>query len=653
MAANDYDDEEVTLEVWDIVIIVAHFMLVLGLGIWSSFKSNRGTTSGYFLAGRDMSWWLVGMSLYVSNIGSSSFIGLSGSASSSGYAVVAYEFHGIFCLVLLGFIFVPVYFASGIYTIPEYLKKRFGGNRLRWVLAILLLFSTVIIGVSAEMYAGTIIIQQVLGWNLYLSVCLLLAMAAIYTVAGGLTAVIYTDALQTVIMLIGAFILMGIGLNEIGGMENLKLAYMTAVPNTTQLSNETVCGVPTQFDLHIFRPLDDPLPWPGVVFGIFLLSAWYFCTNQVLVQRSLAAKNVTHAKAASILAGYFKILPMFLMIYPGMISRALWPDLVACQDPEICDRVCNNPNGCSDIAYPRMVLKLMPTGLRGLMLAAMLAALMSSLTSIFNSASTIFTLDCWVKIRPTSTELELVMVGRLVTLILVVVSVLWIPFIQAYGSGELFIYIQSMTSYFSPPMFAVYVLAMFWERMNEPGAFYGMIGGFAVGTTRMLMDLFYGVPGCGDEDNRPPIVANLHYLHFACVLFGITLVLSIFVALITQPIPRRKIIRLTWWTRFSKVPREAMDEEEEQQDEKNELIKLEKEKQIAKDASGDLSFTRKLWNMLCGISSLAPPEISPEDKLRAEQKMTTIVEPRKWKIFAAANAILLCGAGVFVFAYFG
>lgn len=652
MAGGDYDDEDAVLDVWDIVIIVAHFTSVLALGIWSSWRAKSSTTSGYFLAGRDMSWWLVGMSLYVSNIGSSSFIGLAGSASASGYAVVSYEFQGIFCLLILGFFFVPIYFSSGITTIPEYLKKRFGGDRLRWLLAILLLFSTIIVGVSAEMYAGSIIIQQILGWNLWLSVCLLLSMAAIYTVAGGLTAVIYTDAMQTVIMLIGAFILMGLGLNEIGGVDNLKLAYMTAVPNTTQLSNDSVCGYPTENDLHIFRPVDNDLPWPGVVFGIFLLSAWYFCTNQVLVQRSLAAKNVTHAKAASILAGYFKILPMFLMIYPGMISRALWPDYIACQDPEICKRVCDNANGCADIAYPRMVLKLMPSGLRGLMLAAMLAALMSSLTSIFNSASTIVTLDCWAKFRPTSTETELVIVGRLVTLILVVVSVLWIPFIQAYGSGELFIYIQSMTSYFSPPMLAVYVLAMFWERMNEPGAFYGMIGGFAVGITRMFMDLAYGVPGCGDVDDRPAIVANLHYLHFACVLFGITIVWSVFVALITEPIPRTKLIRLTWWTRFSNVKREPMDESEVEQEEKYEMVKREKEIASAAAASGELTTTRRVWNIVCGVQRTPPPVLTEEEKERAEKKMTSIREKPRWRNFAVVNAILLCGVGVFVFAYF-
>ncbi|XP_071950986.1 sodium/glucose cotransporter 4-like [Antedon mediterranea] len=534
----------------DIVIIVLHFCVVFGIGIWSTWGSNKGSASGYFLAGRDMSWWLVGMSIYVSNIGSGSFIGLASTAAANGYAVVSYEFSGVMCLALLGFVFTPVYLSSGAYTMPEYLKKRYGGNRVRMYIAVVSLILIVIGSISSEMYAGAIIIQQVLGWPLYLSVCLLLFLTAIYTVVGGLKAVIYTDALQTVVMLFGAFILMIIAFIEIDGMENLHLKYMLAVPNTTQLWGNTTCGVPGEESFHIFRSAQDPaLPWPGVVFGIHILSGWFFCTNQVIVQRTLSAKNLTNAKAGAIMAAYFKILPMFLMIFPGMISRALYPDEVACADPEICEAVCGIPAGCTNIAYPKLVLELMPTGLRGLMMAAMLAALMSSLTSIFNSASTIFTIDIWLRIRKNASEAELMVVGRVSTVALVIVSVLWLPLITAYGSGELFVYVQSMASFFAPPFFATFLLAVFWTRTNEKGAFWGLMSGLLIGFVRLVLDFTYPPPACAETDTRPNLIKNFHYLHFACFLFGSTILFTVVVSLLTEPMPQEQLIGMTWWTR--------------------------------------------------------------------------------------------------------
>ncbi|XP_063970391.1 sodium/glucose cotransporter 4-like [Lytechinus pictus] len=654
------DDPNTNLEAADIVIIVLHFLIVFSLGLWVSWRAgNKNTTSGYFLAGRDMSWWLVGLSLYVSNIGSSSFIGLASSAAASGYAVIAYEFHGIFCLLLLGFIFVPVYFASGITTVPEYLKKRFGGERLQVGLSVINLFLLVLASLSAEMYAGSIIIREALGWNIYLSTILLLALTAIYTVAGGLKAVIITDALQTVVMVTGAFILMGIAINEIGGLDNLRLSYMTAIPNTTAIYGNTSCGIPTGDAFHIFRDASasnpNALPWPGVVFGIFLLSAWYFCTNQVIVQRTLAAANLSYAKSGCILAGYCKILPFFLMIIPGMISRSLWPDEVGCVDPDVCEEVCGNPNGCSNIAYPRMLIYLMPTGLKGLMLAAMLAALMSSLTSIFNSASSMFVIDIWLKIRPSSTELELVIAGKLCTIILVVVSVLWLPVIEAFGSGELFVYIQSISSYFSPTMFALYTAAILSERINEAGAFYGLVCGFIIGLSRAICDIIFGVPGCGQEDDRPAIVKNFHYLHFACFLYGAALFFIVAISLITKPIESSKLIRLTWWTKSIQLPRKPMSEEEERKDRENEAIKAEKMKELTEKAAARTSFLGKSWNFLCSIDTTLDdkPPMTEKEKMELERKLTSIEEKPLVKKIVAWNAVLLCGVGVFLFAFYG
>ncbi|XP_030836122.1 sodium/glucose cotransporter 4 [Strongylocentrotus purpuratus] len=638
----------------DYAVIVVHFLVVLALGIWSAWKSNRSTTSGYFLAGRDMAWWLVGLSLYVSNIGSGSFIGLGGTAAVSGYAVVSYEFHGLFSLIILGFIFTPIYISSGVTTVPEYLQIRFGGQRLRLGLAVVSIIFIVLTNLSAEMYAGTVIIQQTLGWNLYLSVVLILVMTGVYTVAGGLTAVIYTDALQSIIMVTGGLILFVIAIIRIGGFEALRLAYMTAIPNSTQLNPNTTCGIPEEKAWHIFRSADDgDLPWPGVVFGIFLLSIHYFCTNQVLVQRSLSARSLTHTKAGAILAASLKVLPMILMIFPGMISRAMWPDEVACQDAESCMEICDNPNGCSNIAYPLLVLRWMPIGLRGLMLAAMLAALMSSLTSVFNSLSTLFTIDIWTKIRPYSTELELLTVGRLCTLVLAAVSVLWLPLIEAFGSGELFVYIQSMTSYLSPPIFAIYSAGMFWSRTNEQGAFYGLIFGEAVGITRMVLDYLYSAPGCGSKDTRPLMIRNFHYLHFAIFLYGATVLAVVVISLMTPAIEPAKLIGLTYWSRHSKVPREPMSEEEKRKDEERQKVKKQKEIENYKGRAENPSVSRRAWNIACGITNAPPaPELTEEEKAEEFRKLTSLDEDPFWSRIVNVGLFVCMAFGVFVTAYF-
>ncbi|XP_051823253.1 sodium/myo-inositol cotransporter 2 isoform X2 [Antechinus flavipes] len=454
------------LETVDIVVLVLYFVFVLAVGLWSMWKTKRDTVQGYFLAGGDMTWWPVGASLFASNIGSGHFIGLAGSGAAVGISVTAYEFNGIFSVLMLGWIFLPIYIAGGVTTMPEYLRKRFGGKRIPLFLAILYLFIYIFTKISVDMYAGAIFIQQSLHLDLYLAVVGLLAITALYTVAGGLAAVIYTDALQTVIMLGGAFTLMGYSFAAVGGMEGLKNKYFTAVASNRSANNS--CGLPRDDAFHIFRdPVNSDLPWPGILLGMSIPSLWYWCTDQVIVQRSLAAKNLSHAKGGSLMAAYMKVLPLFLMVMPGMVSRVLFPDLVACATPEICQKVCGNPAGCSDIAYPKLVLELLPLGLRGLMMSVMVAALMSSLTSIFNSSSTIFTMDLWLHFRPKSSEWELMIVGRVFVLLLVVVSILWIPLVQASQGGQLFIYIQSISSYLQPPVAIVFIMGCFWKRTNE------------------------------------------------------------------------------------------------------------------------------------------------------------------------------------------
>ncbi|XP_077984828.1 sodium/glucose cotransporter 4-like [Glandiceps talaboti] len=551
-------DSDYSLHTVDYLVVILTLLGIFALGLWSSRSANRGTSQGYFLAGRSMSWWLVGLSLYVSNIGSGTFIGVAGSAAVDGIAVVFYEFTGTSCLALLGFVFVPVYIASGAYTMPDYLQKRFGGQRIRVYIAIVQLLLMLFCYIAGEMYSGSLIIQVTLGWNVYASVIALLILTAIYTIAGGLTAVMHTDALMAIIILIGAFILMVISYAEMGSYYIFESLYMDSIPESTVAGN-TSCGIPEAEVWHLFRPVDSSMPWPGVLFGIHILSAYYFCANQVLVQRALAAKNVTHAKAGTILAGYLKMLPIFLMVYPGMISRILHTDIVACVDPDECYEACGSYNGCSDVAYPYLILRLMPIVLKGLMLAAMLAGVMSSFTSIFNSASSLFTIDLWKVARPQCSSKEEMIVGRVVTLILVCVSIFWLPLIEAFGAGQLFIYLQSIASYLSPPMLAAFVLAISWERINEQGTFWGLMVGLLVGIVRMLRDFAFAPPKCDEEDTRPYMIQTVHYLHFAIFLFCLVLVCIILISLVTKPQPKEKLIGMTWWTRHQAAERMAME----------------------------------------------------------------------------------------------
>uniref|UniRef100_A0AAY4BWN1 Sodium/mannose cotransporter SLC5A10 n=1 Tax=Denticeps clupeoides TaxID=299321 RepID=A0AAY4BWN1_9TELE len=533
-----------SFSVSDIIVIGAYFLLNLAVGIWSSCRVSRNTLSGYFLAGRDMAWWPIGASLFASSEGSGLFIGLAGTGAAGGIAVSGFEWNSDSgcCMALL---IIPLF--SKIVTMPEYLGRRFGGERIRMYLSALSLMLSVFTKISTDLYSGALFVQVCLGWNLYLSTVLMLLVTALYTIAGGLAAVIYTDTLQTFVMIIGAVILTITAFNKIGGYTNLEQAYLAAVPS--KIIPNTTCHLPRPDAMHLFRDATHgDLPWPGMTLGLTILATWYWCTDQVIVQRSLSAKNLSHAKGASIFASYLKMLPMVFIVLPGMISRALYPDSVGCVDPEECMRVCGAEVGCSNIAFPKLVIELMPSGLRGLMIAVMMAALMSSLTSIFNSSSTLFTMDIWKKHRRRASEKELLLVGRIVTVILVVISVIWIPILQSANSGQLYVYIQSVTSYLAPPVSSIFVLAVFWKRTNEAGAFWGLMVGLVVGVTRMVLEFAYPPPRCGVEDFAPSVLRSVHYLHFAIILCGLTMAVVMVISLLTPPPPPEQIQNLTWWS---------------------------------------------------------------------------------------------------------
>uniref|UniRef100_A0A8C9LM61 Sodium/glucose cotransporter 1 n=1 Tax=Piliocolobus tephrosceles TaxID=591936 RepID=A0A8C9LM61_9PRIM len=366
------------------------------------FSTNRGTVGGFFLAGRSMVWWPIGASLFASNIGSGHFVGLAGTGAASGIAT------GGWCHCSV---------CSGPSGHCEYLRKRFGGQRIQIYLSILSLLLYIFTKISADIFSGAIFINLALGLNLYLAIFLLLAITALYTITGGLAAVIYTDTLQTVIMLVGSLILTGFAFHEVGGYDTFMEKYMKAIPAVVSDGNTTFqekCYTPRADSFHLFRDaLTGDLPWPGLIFGMSILALWYWCTDQVIVQRCLSAKNMSHVKAGCTLCGYLKLLPMFIMVMPGMISRILYTDKIACVVPSECEKYCGTKVGCTNIAYPTLVVELMPNGLRGLMLSVMLASLMSSLTSIFNSASTLFTMDIYTKVRKRASEKELMIAGSI------------------------------------------------------------------------------------------------------------------------------------------------------------------------------------------------------------------------------------------------
>ncbi|XP_054991987.1 sodium/myo-inositol cotransporter 2 isoform X5 [Sorex araneus] len=572
---------------------------------------------------------------------------------------------GDIAVLVLYFLFVlAVGLWSTVRTKKDTVKGYFlaGGDMVWWpglffVLMLAWVFLPIYIAGQVDMYAGAIFIQQSLHLDLYLAVIGLLAITAVYTIAGGLAAVIYTDALQTFIMLIGALSLMGYSFAAVGGLDGLQEKYFSAVASNR--SENSSCGLPREDAFHMFRdPLTSDLPWPGILFGMSIPSLWYWCTDQVIVQRTLAAKDLSHAKGGSLMAAYLKVLPLFMMVFPGMVSRILFPDQVACAVPEICKKVCGNPSGCSDIAYPKLVLELLPTGLRGLMMAVMVAALMSSLTSIFNSASTIFTMDLWTHFRPRASEKELLIVGRVFVLLLVLISILWIPVVQASQGGQLFIYIQSISSYLQPPVAIVFILGCFWKRTNEKGAFSGLIFGLLLGLIRLILDFVYVAPLCDEKDERPEVV-KVHYLYFSMILSSVTLIIVFTVSWLTEPPSTDMVSRLTWATRHDPV----LQKEQVPLTPAPPLVPVASSgvqpeglpESSAKAHGGEASPKRSkvvqslLW--LCGMEGKGPEE-PPPPEAQAEPVRMSLEEKPLVKTFLDINLVLCLSAAIFLWGYF-
>jgi SSS family solute:Na+ symporter len=499
----------------DWLVIGVYFFLVFGLAIWVNQRArkNQRTSKDYFLAGRDAGWFLVGGSLFASNIGSEHLVGLAGTGAASGVAVAQFEILASLMLLILGWVFVPFYLSSGVVTMPEFLERRYSEGA-RWYLAVISIVGYVLTKISVTIAAGGIVFEAIMGINFWTGALVVVVATGVYTVFGGLRAVLYTDLLQMFVLIGGAVAVTLLGLNALGGWGEL----------TTTVGPDF---------LSLWKPMSDPdFPWTGILFGAPILGVWYWCTDQFIVQRVLAARNRDQARRGTIFAGFLKLLPLFIFVIPGVIAYAL------------------SEQGALELASPDQALPtligvLLPVGLRGLVVAGLLAALMSSLSSVFNSTSTLVTFDVYRKLRPEASERRLVLVGQLSTAVLVGLSLLWIPFMQSI-SGQLYQYLQSVQAYISPPIAAVFLVGVLWRRVNAHGAIAALITGFVIGMGRLVVEISGPEPG-----GLLFAFADINFLHFAVVLFLVCTAVLVAVSLVTPAPVADKVIGLTFATRES------------------------------------------------------------------------------------------------------
>jgi SSS family solute:Na+ symporter len=510
----------------DLTIIGVYFLVVFGIGFYFSRKER--TSEEYFLAGRDIGWFFIGASLFVSNISTEHFIGLSGTGASSGLAVGHFEWLACLILLILGWVFVPFYLRSNVFTMPQFLERRFS-RQCAVYLAGISIIAYIFTKISVQLYAASVVLERVAGWSLWKTAVVLVIATGVYTIAGGLAAVIYTDTVQTLILITGALALTIIGLHRVGGLEHLR----TMVP-------------PSYF--HMIKPASDSqFPWTGIFFGAPILGIWYWCTDQVIVQRVLSARDEGHAKAGTIFAGFLKILPVFLLVLPGIIAYALFPEQVV------------KP----DYAYPTLVLNLLPVGLVGLVMAALLAAVMGAMSSVFNSASTLVTLDFYKKLRPEASERQLVTFGRIATGAMVLLGLLWVPFIHLL-SAELYIYLQSVQAYISPPIAVCFIFGILWPRMNGQGAISSLLTGFVLGAARFILEVLDKTRHYDSGAIR--WLVDMNFLHYAIFMFVVCTAVLVGVSMMYPAPDRKKLAGLTFATVGEKmdtvgVPRPQLAQE--------------------------------------------------------------------------------------------
>lgn len=498
------------LDTLDWISISIYFLILAGIAIWVIRKKNNDTED-YFLAGRNVGWFVVGASIFASNIGSEHVVGLAGSGAGNRLPMLIYELHA-WIVLILGWVFLPFYMRSGVFTMPEFLEKRFDA-RSRWVLSVFSIAAYVLTKISVTIYAGGIVVSALLGIDFWTGAIATVILTGIYTVLGGMRSVVYTEALQAVVLVAGALCLTIIGVNTVGGWQSMK---DTLTPEY----------------LNMWRSLDDPdFPWLPLFFSSTIVGIWYWCTDQYIVQRALTAKNLKEARRGTIFGAVLKLFPVFLFLIPGIVALTL--KLRGELEWDTPDK-----------AFPVLMSNLLPSGLRGLVAAGLLAALMSSLASVFNSCSTLFTVDIYKKLKPNASEKNLVRIGQIATAVVVLIGIIWIPIMQNI-SGILYEYLQKVQSYIAPPIAAVFLLGIFYKRVNKQGAFVTLVLGFIIGALRIFLELII-------DDLKPDgifyYLGSINYLVFGSYFFFISILLLIGVSFATPPPNVHEIRNLTFST---------------------------------------------------------------------------------------------------------
>ncbi|WP_339650505.1 sodium:solute symporter [uncultured Maribacter sp.] len=525
-----------TLSFLDIAIIVIYFGIILWIAHWASKnKSESGGAVDYFLAGRNSGWLVIGASLFASNIGSEIILGVSGAGARGNMPMANFEIIASLVLILLGWVFVPFYLRTGVYTMPEFLEKRYS-KACRSYLSVISILAYVITKISLIIFAGALVFETI-GIPFWTGAIITVVATGFYTVLGGLKAVIYTDMVQAFILLIGTIAVTAFGLYALGGWDHMIDVITTA---SAKEGNP-----PTEQFFNLWRPMvDTEYPWTGMLFGAPILGVWYWCTDQYIVQRTLSAKDINNARKGALFAGYLKLLPVFIFFIPGVIAYALL------QEGAIDFSMEN-----ADQALPAMINGFLPSGLKGLAIAGLLAALMSSLSSAFNSSSTLLTIDFYQKYKPMATQKDLVSFGRIATVVLVIVSLGWIPFMKSLMGGGIFHYLQSVQAYISPPIAAVFLFGLFYKWINAKGAIVSLWVGFAIGVFRLVAEFL-----CNEgtiqvnEGSFLGVFLGVNFLHFALFLFILCAVILMLVSKMGQPQPAA-MLELVTFQRRSERPK--------------------------------------------------------------------------------------------------
>jgi SSS family solute:Na+ symporter len=499
-----------TLDTFDWIAISIYFLVLLGIALWV-IRKKKNNTEDYFLAGRNVGWFVVGASIFASNIGSEHVVGLAGAGAGDRLPMLIYEIQA-WIVLILGWVFLPFYARAGVFTMPEFLEKRFDA-RARWILSVFSIVAYVLTKISVTIYAGGVVVSALLGIDFWTGAIATVVLTGIYTVLGGMRAVVYTETLQAIILVVGAAALTFIGLDHVGGWESMK---QTVTPEY----------------LNMWRSASDPnFPWPSLLIASTITGIWYWCTDQYIVQRALTAKNIKEGRRGTIFGALLKLFPVFLFLIPGVIALTL---------KMRGELQWDSP----DQAFPVLMSNLLPSGLRGLVAAGLLAALMSSLASVFNSCSTLFTVDIYKKLRPNAPEKKLVRTGQIATVIVVIIGIIWIP-IMANISGVLYEYLQSVQSYIAPPITAVFLLGIFHKRINAQGAFVTMVVGFIVGAVRIILEL---VKDSLNPDSIWFLLGDMNFLSFASWFFLFCIILILVVSYATAPPSDEKVKNLTYAT---------------------------------------------------------------------------------------------------------